>query len=111
LEIIDLKTHAGALPRIYTVGCDELVRGKVVDKRNRVDWSVPVNAQAGDLIVMYRKGPASEIRDLWRITGPFYDDPKWGLQAWIRLAVRLEQPLTYKELKREPSTRNLSVVR
>lgn len=111
LEIIDLKRFVGALPRIFTVGCDEPVRGKTVDKWNTLDWSVPINAQVGDLIVMYRKAPASEIRDLWRITGPFYTDKKWGLQGYIRLVTRLDKPLTYSELKREPVTRSLGVVR
>jgi hypothetical protein len=60
---------------------------------------------------MYRKRPASEIRDLWRITGPFYTDPKWGLQASIKLVMRLKKPLTYDELKSDPSTRDLGVVR
>jgi hypothetical protein len=111
LEIIELKKYVGALPRIFSVGCDELVRGKVVDKRNSLDWSVPVNAEVGDLIVMYRKWPASEIRDLWKITGPFYLDKTWGLQAWMKAVARLKKPLTYNELKSEPSTRNLSIVR
>ena len=111
LEIVELKKYVGALPRVFAVGCDELVRGNVADKRTHFDWSVPVTAQVGDLIVMYRKAPASEVRDLWKITGPFYSDKTWGYQAYIKLVTRLPRPLTYSELKREPSTRNLGVVR
>lgn len=55
LEILDLKRYVGALPRVFAVGCDETVRGHVVDGWATLDWSVPKNAQAGDLIVMYRK--------------------------------------------------------
>lgn len=111
LEIIDLKRYVGALPRVFVVGCDEVVRGKALNKWANVDWSVPSNAQVDDLIVMYRKSPASEIRDLWRIVGPFFNDKKWGLQAWLRLVTRLEVPLRYDDLKNDPTTRNLSIVR
>ena len=52
LEILDLKRYVGALPRVYAVGCDESVRGHVVDGWATLDWSVPKNAQAGDLVMM-----------------------------------------------------------
>ncbi len=111
LEIIDLKTHVGASPRVFAVGCDELVRGYALDRWSRVDWSVPANAQVDDLIVMYRTRPASEIRDLWKVVGPFYDDPKWGLEAYLRVVVLLRKPITYQHLKVDPTTRGLAVVR
>jgi hypothetical protein len=111
LEIIDLKKYVGALPRVFVVGCDEVVRGEYLDRLSNVDWSVPLNAQVDDLIVMYRKSPASEIRDLWKIVGPFYVDKKWGLQAWLRLVARLAKPLSYDDLKNDPNTRDLSIVR
>jgi len=111
LEIIELKQYAGAHSRVFAVGCDEEVRGEFVDKHNRIDWSVPLNAQVGDLILMYRKSPASEIRDLWKIVGPFFEQKGWGLQAYLKLVVRLGKPLTFAELKSEPSTRNLGIVR
>jgi hypothetical protein len=113
LEIISLKKYVGALPRIFAVGCDEKVRGKSLDRWSHLDWSVPLAAQVGDLIVMYRKDyPSSEIRDLWRVVGPFYDDEKrWGRQAYLRCVVRLNNPLTYAELASDRVTRDLGVVR
>ena len=111
LEIIDLKKYVDARRRVFAVSCDERARGKVVDQQKTIEWSVLSNAQVDDLIVMYRKGPASEIRDLWKITGPFSPNKKWGLQAWLKLVVRLGKPLTYHELKNDPSTRDLGVVR
>lgn len=111
LEIIELKEYVGALPRIIAVGCDENVRGHYLDKHNRTDWSVPMYAQVDDLIVMYRKRPASEIRDLWRVVGPFYMDKKWGLEAYLRCLVRLSRPVTWQQLKADPYTRNLGVIR
>lgn len=111
LEVIDLKKYVGALPREFAVGCDELVRGKWVDKHARIDWSVPMNAQVDDLIVIYRTAPASEIRDLWKVVGPFYMDPKWGLQASLRLLVRLRQAVTRRDLLSDPTTRDVGVVR
>lgn len=60
---------------------------------------------------MYRTKPASEIRDLWRVTGPFFSDKDWGWEAEIRRVVRLNKPLTYKAMKSDHSTRNISVVR
>jgi len=112
LEIIGLKKYVGALPRVFAVGCDEKVRGKSLDRWSHLDWSVPLAAQVGDLIVMYRKDyPNSEIRDLWRVVGPFYDEKDWGRAAYLRCVVRLNKPLTYAELARDRVTRDLGVVR
>lgn len=108
IEIIDLKKYVGAHPRIFAVGCDEKVRGSQLN-RGRVDWSVPQRAQIGDLILMYRK--PSGIRDLWRVTGPFYDDKKWGREGFMRCVVRLAKPLTFAALKWDPTTRDLGAVR
>lgn len=102
--------YVGALPRIYMVVCDERVRGKVLDKRKTIDWSVLLNAQVGDLLVMYRKAPASEIRDLRQITGPFFSSKERGLQAWNKLVVILKKPIIFSEMKREPTIRDLNVV-
>jgi hypothetical protein len=111
LEIIELKSHAGAHRRVYAVGCDERVRGEYVDKHAFLNWSMPLQAQVGDLIIMYRTGPASEIRDLWKVTGPFFSQRGWRNQAYLRLVARLKKPLTYRELKSHRATSNLSVVR
>jgi len=111
LEIIELKKYVGALPRVFAVGCDELVRGKWVDKRARIDWSAPANAQVGDLIVMYRTRPASEIRDLWRVVGPFYMQEEWGFQAGLRVLVRLRRGVSREQLRADFTTRHLGIVR
>jgi len=111
LEIIDLKKYTGASPRVFSVGCDEDIRGHTVDKNKTLNWSIPKSAQADDLVLMYRSHPASEIRDLWKITGPFFEDEKWGVTAWIKLVTKLEKPLTFKVLKNDPITRNLGIVR
>jgi hypothetical protein len=111
LEIIELKQYVGALPRIIAVGCDEDLRGEHLDKYSRTHWSVPMYAQVDDLIVMYRKRPASEIRDLWKVVGPFYTDKKWGLLADLHRIVRLSRPVTWKQLKADPYTRNLGMMR
>jgi hypothetical protein len=110
LGIIDLKSEVGAGPRVCYVGCNEIERGHLPDQYANLHWSVPKKASVGDLIVMYRKGP-SEIRDLWRIVGNFKESKEWGLQADIRLVVRLTKPLTYKELTRDAATRDLGFVR
>jgi hypothetical protein len=91
--------------------------------KQRIEWSVPSNAQIGDLIVMYHAGkdakrrPASEIRSLWRVVGPFKKygkrnkrDRKPGLQAWLRRVVHLHKPVTFAELKRDRATRDMKVV-
>ncbi len=111
LEIIELKSYVGALPRVFAVGCDEKARGDVPDRWSRLDWSVPGNAQVGDLIVMYRTHPASEIRDLWKVVGPFDTDPVWGPSAGLRVVVRLRKLITYRHPKVDPTTRSLAVVR
>ena len=72
---------------------------------------MPKNAQADDLVVMYRKKPASEIRDLWSVRGPFYEHKKWGLQTTLKCLVRLDKPLTFEDLKKDSTTRGLAVMR
>jgi hypothetical protein len=111
LEILELKQYVGALPRVFMVGCDEKVRGEFPDHYKRIHWSVPSKAQVGDLILLYRKAPAAEIRDLWKVTGQFMLDKTWGLEADLHRLVRLEHPVTYRELKSDPHTRHLGVVR
>jgi hypothetical protein len=58
---------------------------------------------------MYRTGVG--IRDLWRVVGPFFRTKKWGREAFMKCVVRLNQPVTFKELKRDPTTRDLGVVK
>jgi hypothetical protein len=111
LEIISLKKYVGAYPRVFALSCKETERGAFLDEYSEVGWSVPGTAQVGDLIVMYRTRPASAIRDLWTIKGPFYTDKRWGLLADLKLLLRLENPITFKELRTDRVTRELSVVR
>jgi hypothetical protein len=116
LEIIDLKKLVGAEPRVYQVGCGEADDGSDL-WRSHTEWSVPRDAQVGDLIIMYRKTPESAIHDLWRIVGPYVNYAKHnkrrrkpGLQAGLKNVVRLGNPLTFAELKRDPRTQGLGVV-
>jgi hypothetical protein len=119
LEIIDLKRHVGALPRVFVVGCKDPEDARHLNSKRKADWSVPKNAQVDDLVVMYRVGNQGAcIRDIWKIVGPFKEFPKNnpegrkpGLQAGIKLVARLAHPLTFAELVRDSSTRALGVVK
>ena len=111
LQIIDLKRFVGALPRVFMVGCDEGVRGDIPEHYKRIHWSVPGKAQVKDLIVLYRKAPASEIRDLWKVVGDFTVDKKWGIEADLHRVVHLSKPLSCAQLKSDPHTRQLGMVR
>lgn len=117
LEVISLKEHVGALPRIFVVGCDEALNGDEL-RGSRVEWTMHGSAQVGDLVAMYRSAPTSAIRDLWIVVGPFHHygkrnkEGRWpGLQAGLRRIVSLKRPLTFAMLKRDPRTRELPVVR
>ena len=117
LEIIDLKRFAGALPRIFVVGCNLSENAEELKSR-LTEWNVPRTAQVGDLILMYRGYNAHEIRDAWEIVGPFNDYEKdnkegnWpGLQAGLRRVVKFNHPVSYDALKNDPITQNLGVVR
>ncbi len=125
LEIIELKRFVDALPSVFVVACRENSgQGKGLDTRNRTEWNVPVNAEIDDLVIMYRAGkdtkgnPASKIKDIWRVVGPFTrygkrnKEDRWpGLQAGLKLVVRLKKhPVTYAELCRDRNTRDLGVV-
>ena len=117
LEIISLKDHVGALPRVLVVGCDESISGDEL-RWSRVEWNVPASTQIDDLVLMYRKAPTSAIRDIWKVVGPFHrfkknnKEGRWpGLQAGLRRLISLKRPLTYADLTRDPRTRELAVVR
>jgi hypothetical protein len=125
LEIIELKRFVDAFPSVFVVGAQERRQGKELDRVSRTEWNVPTNAERDDLVLMYRAGRdsngrlAAEIRDIWKIVGPFKHygklnkEGRWpGLQAGLKLVVRLKkQPVTYAELCRDRSTRGLGVVR
>ncbi len=117
LEVISLKDLAGAMPRVFVVGCDESISGEVL-RYSRIDWNMHTSAQVGDLALIYRSAPTSAILDLWKVVGPFRNYGKrnkegyWpGLQAGLRRLVTLKRPLTFAALSRDPRTRELSVVR
>ena len=110
LQIISLRRYVDAKPSIFVVAARK-ERWKDIDKNDGLEWSVPRAAQVGDLIVMYRRSPASEIRDLWRIVGPFYEEKKWGLGAQLQIVARLNKPITFAELKNDSTTKDFGVVR
>jgi hypothetical protein len=67
--------------------------------------------------MMYRV-KVGEIRDLWKIVGPFKTygkrnrDDRWpGLQAGLRCVTRLTKPVTFDALKRDPATHDLPIMR
>jgi len=111
LEIISLKKYVGAPFRVFAVGASVDSWGKFLDTHSKVGWPVPNRAEVGDLVIMYRRKPASEIRDLWKVVGPFYEIKKGGLGAYMRLMIRLRKPIAFDSLRKDPTTRNLGVVR
>jgi hypothetical protein len=125
LEIIELKGFVDALPSVFVVGAQERRQGKELDRVSRIEWNVPSNAGHDDLVLMYRAGRddegrlAAEIRDIWKIAGPFKHygklnkEGRWpGLQAGLKLVVRLKkEPVTFAELRRDRNTCDLGVVR
>lgn len=52
-----------------------------------------------------------EIRDLWRVVGPFSESKEWGLEVGLRRLVRLKSPVMWKQLRADPYSRELAVVR
>lgn len=117
LEIVSLKKHAGAMPKIFAVGCvDSSAEDELTPAR--IEWNVPSGAQVGDLVLMYRSKPTSAICDAWVITGDFknYEESNPGgyypgLQAKMRRIARFSRPLTYADLLNDPATRDLAIVR
>jgi len=117
IEIISLRDHVRAAPRQFMVSCRELENGAQLNG-SCVEWTVPLAAQRGDLIMVYRSAPVSGVRDLWEVTGPFRRFGRrnrqgmWpGLQAFMRRLVVLKRPLTFDALTRNDLTRTLPVVR
>lgn len=61
---------------------------------------------------MYRQNyPNSAIRDLWKVVGSFYEGKRWGRGAYMKCIVRLNNPVTYTDLKHDRETRDLGVVK
>lgn len=115
IEILSLKEHAGAEPRVFLVGCRECNFDEL--KSARLEWNVPKSSQKGDLLLMYRSAPISAICDIWRVEGGHQrfsvNNPagRWlGIQANIRRLAVLENPVTYAHLSSHPSTRRLTIV-
>jgi hypothetical protein len=115
LKIISLKPYVGAAPRIHVVGCGKANASELSSRK--IEWNVSGHTQAGDLALMYRGAPVSAICDAWEVVGPFNRYSKRnkggyrpGLQAYLKLVTRFKRPLTYDILKRDPRTKNLTVV-
>jgi hypothetical protein len=115
LEIIDLKPLAGAFPRIFVSGCNYAENLKYLNS-GHTEWNVPLSAQLGDLVLMYRTDTHA-IHDAWEVVGPFNlyakgnKQGRWpGLQAGLRRVVKFDRPLGYAALKNNPTTRDLGVV-
>jgi len=117
LEIICLKQYVGAQRRVFVVGCNESINGDELDS-SCIDWNVPVSAEVGDLVLIYRTAPTSAIRDVWRIVDPpqKYEvgnkkGYRPGIQAGLRRVFTLSRPLTYERLAKDGLTKNLPAVR
>src|ERR1017187_89422 len=116
IEVFSLMEHADAAPRVHFVGCgtenmDELDSA-------RIEWNVSNKTLKGDLILMYRSAPVRAICDAWKVVRPFRrygkrnKDGRWpGRQAYMRRVVQFKRRLDCDRMKRDPRTRNLSVVR
>jgi len=109
LEIIALRDFVEAPFHVFAVSAAK-ERWVYLDGKE-IEWGVPRYAQVGDLVIMYRRFPASEIKDLWKIAGPFYEDKEWGFGAGMEIITRLKNPITFNALKKDVTTRNLGVVR
>lgn len=115
LEIISLKERVGATPRVLVVGCIACNDHEL--EPARVEWNVPRNSQVDDLVIMYRAMPKARIEDAWKVVGPMHffkknnRQDRWpGYQAGIKRLVRFDVPVTYRELARDPQTRDLTIV-
>jgi len=111
LEIIALRDYLDKPlpPRVFAVSAAEERFKYLNDKK--IWWDIPKSAQAGDLVIMYRRSPASEIKDLWKIVTPVDKDKRWGYGADMEIITRLNNPVTFTALKDDVTTRNLGVVR
>ena len=117
LEIIDLRRFTGALPSVFVVGCN--LRENLPYLRSRyTEWNVPQSTQVGDLVLMYRSIETHAIHDAWEVVGPFTKYGKRnkqgrmpGLQAGLRRIAIFDHPLKYDDLKSDPLTRNLGIVK
>jgi hypothetical protein len=118
LKIIDLKRYCGVEPSVFSAGCADAGYAEVL-KGRKMQWNIPLNAQVGDLVVIYRsyKKPHA-IHDAWKVVGPFYRysknnraDRRPGMQPFLKCVARLKNPITYEEMKRDKRTRDLGVVK
>lgn len=110
LEIIALRDFVEAPHRFFAVSAakDKWV---FLDDEKIISWGIPKYAQVGDLVIMYRRSPASEIRDLWKIVGPFDEDKEWGFETQMEIKTRLDKPVTFATLKNDVTTCSLGVIR
>lgn len=118
LEILDLKSYCGVEPRVFSAGCADAQHGRYLGHR-RTQWNVPMAAQVGDLVLIYRSyGESHAIHEAWEVVGPFrYYEKRnkkgyWpGHQPYMKCVTRFKNPITFEGLKRDRKTRELRIVR
>lgn len=110
------KSNRRSRQKVFVVGCQQCRFAELSGKE--IEWNVPVAADEGDLVLMYRARPASAIHDAWRITGPSTKYPKGnphdrypGLQAPMRRIATFKKPLTFAMLASDHQTAALPLVR
>lgn len=67
-----------------------------------LEWSVPHELRPGDLVLLYRTRPASEIGYVLRARARARPDLRWKWVANFHPCRRLSNPIKLKELRAEP---------
>jgi O-acetyl-ADP-ribose deacetylase (regulator of RNase III) len=122
-ELYSEKIKAGEEPPepksavwLYMATGDDSAQLDLLAHRDQVTWGANPNTNAGDIVLMYRTAPYSDIAYLFRAALDARPAPRTATWQWdyaIELAdkVTLARPVTFKELQAQASLADWGLVK
>jgi hypothetical protein len=116
IRIIELRRHFGHGWEVWVKPVGTIYKEILAKSKWSESWSVPSQANEGDLVLYYANAPEKHIADIFTIDGEVgrvRADWKPGMDymAPIRRVCRLKAPLLLSELKSNRETVNAGFVR
>ena len=115
IELSALRRFAELGPRVWLQPYSRANVDQLRGRKRHVRWTVPSQAQKGDLLLVYRSGPAAAITHIMELTRTAEFDRKhgWGrgFQADLKTVVELPNPVSRADLRANPELANMSYLK
>ncbi len=83
----------------------------LLEQEEELNWGANANARPGDLVVMHRTGPNSDLAYLFRVAAGPFDDEVWGKAVTLTDKQPLTTPVPISELKQHPDLADWAFLR